>query len=850
MKKLAVSKVLCGVLSLSMLAGLTACSFGKGGNGGLFGGSGGKTVTDPALAKQGVYKNAELDLGLGHYDYLNFNCGKVVGDKFYAVVNVVDYSKSGSDNYVISMNSDGTGIKSSMLEEPGTDDLEVSVYSDDYYYYDDDYYYDDIYYEDEDVVYEDAVGDLDDAPASVPAFEIYPTDDEAPVYTGKDVVEDKYEYAYYNNIYFDNDGNILGLVEVSVSGSIDGSYAYGSATYLAKWDSDGNIVWKTDLCEFFDTEYVYFYMAGVLSSGEYYAVYDNGEGAKYYVFDEGAVKSESKFDDTFIYNISSIFVMPDGRTIVFYYDETNNWEITAAYMDAATGALKEKIDIPYQVSSNAYNMSACGDNAVVYSGGDGVYYYEFGQSESSLLMSFINSDLDATYLNQLHMLDKEHLIASYYSINDSTNKIGFFTYVDPDTIPDKTTIRIATSYLTYDLTRNVIDFNKKSDEYRIVVDDYSKYATEDDYNAGLTKLNNEIIAGNVPDIMMVYVSSFDIAAYADKGLLVEINKLIADDPELKDVEFLTNVFEAYSYKGKQYMLIPDFYYTTYMGSAKYLSGCENWTIDQFLDVMKKNPESTFTCYLDRNSFLNNVMYYDGSEFVDAETGKCDFNSGDFAKLLEYAKTLPEEFNWDEMPDDFWMNEADYYRSGKFMTVCAYLYDPSYYQQQKYSYYGGDTVLCGFPSRTGESAIIEASSMPIVLFDNGNVDGAWEFARRFLAEDYQDERYSVPVRKSSFDKWLKAATERPYWTNEDGEKEYYDNYYYVDGVSYVVPTLTDEEAKEIETMIRSCTKKAYTNEQILAIIEEEAASYFSGSKSVDEVISVIQSRVQLYINENS
>ena len=32
--------------------------------------------------------------------------------------------------------------------------------------------------------------------------------------------------------------------------------------------------------------------------------------------------------------------------------------------------------------------------------------------------------------------------------------------------------------------------------------DYSQFNTEDDYSAGVTKLNTEIISGNVPDIFV------------------------------------------------------------------------------------------------------------------------------------------------------------------------------------------------------------------------------------------------------------------------------------------------------------------------------------------------------------
>ena len=55
-------------------------------------------------------------------------------------------------------------------------------------------------------------------------------------------------------------------------------------------------------------------------------------------------------------------------------------------------------------------------------------------------------------------------------------------------------------YLDWNLRSMIVEYNKTNDEYRINVVDYSEYATDDDYNAGVTKLTTEIISGSVPDI--------------------------------------------------------------------------------------------------------------------------------------------------------------------------------------------------------------------------------------------------------------------------------------------------------------------------------------------------------------
>ena len=41
-----------------------------------------------------------------------------------------------------------------------------------------------------------------------------------------------------------------------------------------------------------------------------------------------------------------------------------------------------------------------------------------------------------------------------------------------------------------------------------------------------------------------------------------------------------------------------------------------------------------------------------------------------------------------------------------------------------------------------------------------------------------------------------------------------------------------------------------SEEIYSIISEEAAPYFAGQKSAEEVAKIIQSRIQIYVSENS
>lgn len=57
----------------------------------------------------------------------------------------------------------------------------------------------------------------------------------------------------------------------------------------------------------------------------------------------------------------------------------------------------------------------------------------------------------------------------------------------------------------------------------------------------------------------------------------------------------------------------------------------------------------------------------------------------------------------------------------------------------------------------------------------------------------------------------------------------------------------EEVDEVRTLI-SLARPAWPDEEVMAIIREEAAAYFNGQKTLDEVIGVIENRASLYMGE--
>lgn len=112
----------------------------------------------------------------------------------------------------------------------------------------------------------------------------------------------------------------------------------------------------------------------------------------------------------------------------------------------------------------------------------------------------------------------------------------------------------------------VLDFNRKSSDYRIEVRDYSEFNTDDDYTAGLTKLITEIGSGAVPDILIT--DSLPMDTFGAKGLFEDLWPYIEADEEIGGrAGVVEPFFNAISQEGKLYEVTSGFAVRTIAGPS-------------------------------------------------------------------------------------------------------------------------------------------------------------------------------------------------------------------------------------------------------------------------------------------
>ena len=628
------------------------------------------------------------------------------------------------------------------------------------------------------------------------------------------------------------------------------SEEYTDDYYLVKMNLDGEellSVKLNDVPEFqaLAEENGYFYVGDMYlkpGDGLYFNVYN-----QFFKFDlEGNFvrRLTKEGEENPFQDVSTFIMLEDGRMVAVLYEENG---MSLAEADLEAGTLGEKYTIPGRSYDYTYYPGVGYDLYV--SSTYGLYGYNLGDEDKTPIMSSMDSDFTFYDIYQVTGLNEREFLAI---TNDWENgdTLTRFSKVDPKDVKEKQIITLAMPSTDWDVRRLAIQFNKGSEEYRISILDYESYVTGDDWSAGIARLNTDIVSGKAPDIMLLN-NSMPIDSYISKGLFADLKPFIEEDEELDLEDFMPNIVEAFSVDGKLYTLVPSYSIDTLVAKTSEVGKERGWTVQEVQDLLSSKPEGTqFMVNVTRNDAMQNCISLAGSQFIDWESGTCNFNSDAFIQMLEFVGSFPEEVNWENLSDEFWDNYDSMWREGKAIAQMTNIGDLRNFNSMEKGTFGEEITMIGFPSSDGDGSAIWPG-MQFALSDKSRVkDGAWAFLRTFLMDEYQEKiEYLFPLSIKQLNARVEEAMKKPNYTDENNQKVEYDETFYVGGVEIPITPISKERADEIVEQLYSFTQVYRLDETLLNIIQEEAAPYFAGQKSAKEVAAIIQSRVQIYVNEN-
>lgn len=550
-----------------------------------------------------------------------------------------------------------------------------------------------------------------------------------------------------------------------------------------------------------------------------------------------------------------------------YYDEER--EVSGIRLQVVDVA-NQGWGASYELSQSSYEIyPGGGDYLFYYRSGESIYGHKADAAEGEKVFSWISADIDMSNVQFFSFLSDGRVAALMQDWNDQTRKYesAILTPTDASTLPQKTTLSYACMGLGYDVRNQIIEFNKASTQYRIEVMDYSEFNTGEDTSAGLTKMNTEILAGRVPDILDAS-GSMPISQYGSKGLLEDLWPFIESDEEIGGRDgVMEKALQAAEQDGKLYRVFDLFDIRTVVGASRIVGERISWTLADLQNALAQMPEgcTIFGESDTKDAMLRTILACNMDSFVDWSTGSCSFDSPSFKSLLEFCNSFPAEFNWDNVDWDQWEEPDQRVSSGKQLLQSIYL--DRFTSVQRYeAVFGGDVSFVGYPMEDGgigSSFQIMGSRCFAMSSTSQNKEGAWSFIRQALLPQLEDgEEYwlgDYPVNRKDFERYRDDSMTVTYLEDENGQpildengepiQQAKESYWTSDSDTPVeFYAATQEDVDQVMELYNSITSIWSSSDSIFDIIQENVGAYFAGDRTVDDTATRIQSAVKLYIGE--
>ena len=474
------------------------------------------------------------------------------------------------------------------------------------------------------------------------------------------------------------------------------------------------------------------------------------------------------------------------------------------------------------------------------------------------MLNWLDCDINGNYVNYVGVTSDGKILAVINDWNTGETDVVKLTRTKASEVAQKTPVVIGAMYTSQALQAAAVAFNKQSNEYHVTIKTYidENNWTETSWSDGVTAMNNDLTSGsNCPDILDM--SNLDVKELAAKGAFEDMTPYLEKSSVLSKDDFFDSVLSSYTFDGKLAGIPKTFTLSTIVGKASDLGDRNGWTVDDVMEYANAHEGTALFEGMTKSGMLSTMLAYDLDSYIDWETGKCSFDGENFQKILEFVNSFPDEYEWQ---DDEASTPAKI-QAGELllnMTGISQLTDI----QEEEAMFGEPVTYIGFPTSDGSSGTyMQSNELYAIATKGSNKDGAWAFIEYYLEQPVDDMfSWGLPATKSALDEMINEAMNVKYMTDENGNQILDENGNPVpeNGTSsiswgdweYTYHTTTQEEADTLRHLI-DIAKPANTsgNDEITNIITEEADAFFKGQKSAADVANIIQSRVQVYVNEN-
>jgi ABC-type glycerol-3-phosphate transport system substrate-binding protein len=324
--------------------------------------------------------------------------------------------------------------------------------------------------------------------------------------------------------------------------------------------------------------------------------------------------------------------------------------------------------------------------------------------------------------------------------------------------------------------------------------------------------------------------------------------MFANSKTLKKEDIVDSVVRAYTYDGKLIALQQYFTIDTLYGKTSVVGEQNSWTIQDLKALMDEYPDQYIIKSATRVDMLFTLTSFYMDAFIDWENGRCYFDGDEFKELLELVNRFPtsmEKEYFENVEPLLYINYG-IYDFLEYQTILAGMREP--------------VNFIGYPTPDGTRGIgLEVNSgIYTITSQSKQKEGAWAFMEYLLMQD-NEMNTTFSVNMNILEQKITRAKNGIYLgmtdnfepvTDENGEMPPWPKLsvpYEDEMIPIYAPT--QEDVDGFYELLDSAVEIIPRSDDLLTIIRQEAAAYFGGSKTVDQVADLIQNRAQIYVSEN-
>lgn len=408
--------------------------------------------------------------------------------------------------------------------------------------------------------------------------------------------------------------------------------------------------------------------------------------------------------------------------------------------------------------------------------------------------------------------------------------VGYYekseTYQDGDHASgngEKTVITLYKTGISYTLPELIMEFNKQSDKYEVVLEESDEALDNAEYFA-----NARLLSGNAPDLIMIDAANYEI--YKEAKVLADLRPFMQQSNVIKENNQLEIVIDCFREGDCLYGLPLQFTLQTLAtkkscagnlqksGQKQSYKGC---TVDSFLDWIEQNPELKVQFDGNGMGILLMCLQKNVKDFIDYDNNLSKLQGDAFRNLADRTKSMDFDTNFFDI--EAWGEIV----SGKDAVLSEESVWGFYTIRQLDLIYSGDLLCFGYPTKDGSMQTLLCPQTIMGITDKSkHKEGAWEFLEYYYSNFSPD---AFPVSKPLFEKAYNEARE----VMATAKNEYRNPEEYLDMTLELILA-----AKPADTR----------DQQILNILEEELSGYYFHNRSFETVSEIVQSRVQLFLWE--